>query len=117
MGVEKQTMPEASASAIHMVGITHVLNAINSFCSIHKGLWILDSRASEHMSSELTVLHGLTPLTSRILVNLPNGTQVKVTQKGRLQIAKGLVLNDVLLVPNFKFIYFLLRNCVDNYIA
>ena len=37
------------------------------------------------------------------MVNLPNGTQVKVTHKGKLRIAKDLVLNDVLLVSHFKF--------------
>lgn len=55
------------------------------------------------MSSELTSLHELTLLRSPILVNLPNGTQVKVTHKGKLRIGKGIVLNNVLLVPNFKF--------------
>lgn len=55
------------------------------------------------MSSDQRALHGLTLLRYPIMVNLPNGTQVKVTHKGNLQIAKDLILRDVLLVPNFKF--------------
>ena len=86
-----------------MASIMHVLNAVHSFCAMHKGAWILDSGASEHMSSDRQALHDLTLLKYPILVNLPNGTQVKVVYKGRLQVAKSLTLQDVLLVPNFKF--------------
>jgi len=55
------------------------------------------------MCSEHVCLHDLSLLSCPILVNFPSRTQVKVTHKGRLRIAKDLVLNDVLLVPNFKF--------------
>jgi len=86
-----------------MAGIIHALNAVHSFCALHQGTWILDSGASGHMSSEQSTLHDLVLIKNSILVNLPNGAQVRVTHKGKLRIAKKLVLNDVLLVPNFKF--------------
>ena len=100
---QKQNISEATASAAHMAGILHALNAVHSFCVMHKGAWILDSGASEHMSSERQALRDLTLLKFPVLVTFPNGTRVKVTYKEKLQIAKGLTLQDVLLVPNFKF--------------
>jgi len=50
-GEQKQIIPESTAS-VHMTGISHVFNIIHSFCALTRGTWILDSGASEHMSSE-----------------------------------------------------------------
>lgn len=52
-----------------MTGIIHVLNVVHSFCAMHQGAWILDSRASEHMSSDQRALHDLTLLSYPVLVN------------------------------------------------
>jgi len=57
---QRQNVSEDTASVAHMAGIIHVLNAIHSFCAIHKGAWILDSGASEHMSMDRQALHDLT---------------------------------------------------------
>ena len=78
-------------------------NVIHSFCALSQGMWILDSGASEHMCSNQSLLQNISVLNSPILVSLPNGTQVKVTQKGKLVVVENLILNGVLLVPNFKF--------------
>jgi len=86
-----------------MAGISQVLQYIHCFCALGNDAWILDSGASEHMCSEQTVLHDLCRLQQPIIVNLPNGSQVKVTKHGKLRISKDLVLNQVLHVPNFKF--------------
>ena len=64
------------------------------------GYWIVDQ--SEHMCLEQTVLQDLCYLQQSILVNLPNCSQVKVTQHGKLKISKDLILNHVFHVPNFK---------------
>jgi len=82
---------------MHMTGMISALNALN------QGVWILDSGANEHMSSGLTFLHDLTRLACPMMINLPDGTQVEVTHSGKLRITGRLVLNDVLLVPKFKF--------------
>jgi len=86
-----------------MAGITFAFNAIHTFCALSQGVWILDSGASEHMSSEPDFLHDLSLLEHPMMINLPNGAQVKVTHKGKLRVSDGLVLRDVLLVPKFKF--------------
>ena len=77
--------------------------AIHSFCALTRGMWILDSGASEHMSSECSLLHDLSLLDYPMMISLPDGTQVKVTHKGKLRVADGLSLDNVLLVPQFKF--------------
>ena len=86
-----------------MAGICHALNAVHSFCAFSQDNWILDSGASEHMSSKQHILHDLTPLIYPIMVNLPNGARVKVTHMGKLTISSALVLNNLLFLPYFKF--------------
>ena len=94
---------EASASVAYMAGITQVLNTTHCLCALGSDVWILDSGASEHMCSDKVALHDLCPLRQPILVNLPDGTQVQVTQHGKLRLSKTLVLDHVLLVPRFRF--------------
>jgi len=38
-----------------------------------------------------------------MIVKLPNSNQIKVTHQGKLRIAQDLILDHILLVPNFKF--------------
>ena len=106
-GDQKQAVSEATAStgsaSFHMASMVSAFNAIRYFCVLNRGVWILDSGASEHMSLESTFLHDLTLSTCPMMINLPNGTQVEVTHSGKLRITDGLILNDVLLVPKFKF--------------
>ena len=94
---------DASASAAHMVGIHQVLNVVHSFCALSHDIWILDSGASERISSKQEFLHDVSKLTYPIMVNMPNGMRVKVTHKGKLRVSPDLVLNHVLLIPHFKF--------------
>ena len=65
--------------------------------------WILDSGASDHMCSDKTFLRDLSTLSGPVMVSLPNGSHVQVTQQGKLYIAQGLILEHVLVIPNFKF--------------
>jgi len=56
------------------------------------------------MCSRPDSLQDLSTLNYPIMVNLPNGTKVKVTHQGKLQISSNLVMDRVLFVPHFKFI-------------
>ena len=104
-GDQKQQIAKATASttSIHMASITSAFNAIHAFCALSQSVWILDSGASEYMISKPDFLHDLSPLGHPMMINLPDGTQVKVIHKGNLKVSDGLVLHDVLLVPQFKF--------------
>ena len=55
------------------------------------------------MSSDSAFLNDLSLLDHPMMINLPNGTEVKVTHEGELRISDALILDDVLLVPKFKF--------------
>ena len=94
---------DAIVSAAHMAGICLALNSISNSCTFSQDTWIVDSGASEHMCFRPVNLQDLNVLCQPIMVNLPNGTRVKVTHQGRLRISPELVLDHVLYVPHFKF--------------
>lgn len=102
IGEQKQSTSEDATSAMTMAGITRALNVVTPLCVLNQGIQILDNGVTEHMRSKQTYLHDLSLLNFPILASPPNRTQVKVTHKGKLKIAKALVLDDVLLVPKFK---------------
>ncbi|KAH0738712.1 hypothetical protein KY290_037417 [Solanum tuberosum] len=65
--------------------------------------WILDSGASNHMTFNISLLHNVTTLPYPILVDLPNGYKVKVTQIGSVALGPMISLEKVLFVPSFKY--------------
>jgi len=102
-GNDQRTSPkESTGSAAHMAGTMYALSAVNCFCSLSHGSWILDSGASDHICSDKTFLHDLSVLSVPVMVKLPNGTHVQVTQQGKLHITQGFVLEHVLVIPHFQ---------------
>lgn len=63
--------------------------------------WIIDSRASEHMTFDPSILRHNKVLPILVNVNLPNSQRVKVTHAGQVTVHPKLTLNTVLLVPYF----------------
>ena len=86
-----------------MAGIHLASNSIQCLCAINNNTWILDSWASEQLCSNSSILHDICLLEQPMMVNLTTGTRVKVSYQGKLEIAPGLTLNHVLLVPHLKF--------------
>ncbi|KAL2896616.1 Retrovirus-related Pol polyprotein from transposon TNT 1-94 [Bienertia sinuspersici] len=61
--------------------------------------WILDTGASYHVTGDSSCLvdaHSITPCP----VGLPNGSHAMAVTKGRVSLVDGLILEDVLFVPN-----------------
>ena len=92
-----------------MVGIVSLITTTyhcNGTChsyNLETSSLILDSRATNHMNFDIHALHDLILLERPILVSLSNGYKVQVTHHGKLRIDNGLILDCVLLVPNFKY--------------
>ncbi|KAK9671177.1 hypothetical protein RND81_12G011200 [Saponaria officinalis] len=73
-----------------------VCNAVNSLD------WIIDSGASDHMTSHLSLLHDISCLSKPIIVVLPDGTAKSVTQIGKVFLTPDIILTNVLFIPNFQ---------------
>ncbi|OIT01979.1 hypothetical protein A4A49_56533, partial [Nicotiana attenuata] len=87
-----------------------------SACSIHTGCkctylasiqnsdtWILDSGATDHMTSNKSLLSNIVSLPIPYLITLPNGYKVKVSYYGYVVLNSIITLYKVLYVPTFKY--------------
>jgi len=105
---QQKTVDQDNTGA-YMAGIITLTTTIcnsNAICCLSKlknGSWILDSGASDHMSSSAEDLHDIRLLNNPILVSLPNGYKVQVTHHGNLKINDHIVFYHVMVVPHFKF--------------
>ena len=59
--------------------------------------WIIDTRASDHMTGILNNLHNLRGIIPRI-VGLPNGNTTVAIKEGALSLDRGITLENVLYV-------------------
>ena len=66
------------------------------------GCWIVDSGATSHVCSDLSLFSEVCPV-SGVTVSLPNGTSVPISHTGTVHISEHLVLQNVLHVDSFKF--------------
>jgi hypothetical protein len=76
-------------------------NAAYSYNHSSYGAWIIDSGASDHICSNITLFddyHDITP----IQVKMPNGTIAHAKQAGSVKLSDNFVVNNVLLVPEFS---------------
>ncbi|KAK9697995.1 hypothetical protein RND81_08G075400 [Saponaria officinalis] len=89
----KTDQPDLTAA----IGITH-----HSELTRSKYEWVIDSGATDHMSSHLDVLSIVKTMSEKPRVNLPNGGYVRVTHKGDVTLRNGLQLKNVLYVPEFQ---------------
>ncbi|KAK9757487.1 hypothetical protein RND81_01G165500 [Saponaria officinalis] len=64
--------------------------------------WIVDSGATDHMTSHVSLLHDVHPLPSPILVALPDGNVKFVAEVGCVYLTPQLTLSNVLFIPDFK---------------
>lgn len=85
------TLLDTSPSSEHL----HGKNSSDS------SVWLLDSGASHHMTGTLEYLFDCIDLPPSP-VSLPNGVQTLATKQGSVNLASGLVLRNVLYVPNIK---------------
>ena len=76
------------------------------FCiiaSVVSKAWIIDSRASDHITPDLSLLHNVRKIQVIYYITMPNGRQAQIKHIGSMLLAPSLVLESVLHIPKFQF--------------
>jgi len=66
--------------------------------------WVIDTGVTDHITSLPKYLHEITSNNAKSYINLPNGTQVLITNDGNVYLYNGLVLKETLVVLTFNTI-------------
>ncbi|XP_074318809.1 uncharacterized protein LOC141655639 [Silene latifolia] len=64
--------------------------------------WILDSGASDHMSSQRHLFTNIRKLKTPVMVDLPDGSTKLVNFVGDVRISPKITLHETLFIPDFK---------------
>lgn len=64
--------------------------------------WIIDSGASDHMTSKVHNISNVRAVHTQMTINLPTGDASAITHIGDAVLHNGIVLTNVLVVPQFK---------------
>lgn len=99
ISTQRESSSEVNISA-NCAGIAKSLSAY--FHNSHSLLWIIDSGASEHMTSDSSILFNIKTLLKPVFVNLPNSQRIKVTKAGSVNILPEITIENVLFVPSFR---------------
>lgn len=90
----------------------HFLSSLYSI--LPHGCWIVDSGATCHVCSDLTLFSEVVPVTG-VTVSLPNGTSVPITHTETVHVSDHLVLHNVLHVESFKFSLLSVNSLLQNH--
>nr|XP_016513327.1 PREDICTED: uncharacterized protein LOC107830311 [Nicotiana tabacum] len=85
--------------------------------SVNDIVWIIDSGATDHMTSIKSLLFDIITLPIPYIMSLPNEYKVKVTNVGSLALFPNLILHNILYIPSFNHnlisVQKLLNHCDD----
>jgi len=90
----------------------HCLSSLYSI--LPHDAWIVDSGATSHVCSDLTMFSETFPVTG-VTVSLPNGTRVPISHTGTVHISPSLILHNVLYVSTFKFNLLSVSSLLNHY--
>nr|KYP44658.1 hypothetical protein KK1_033817 [Cajanus cajan] len=90
----------SSCSTHHTPPSSISLSSIN--CTPTPTSWILDSGATDHVSSSLTHFHSYNQIDP-ISIKLPNSHHVHATHSGIIYLSASIILSNVLYIPSFTF--------------
>ena len=64
--------------------------------------WMLDSNASSHMASDVTLLNNIEKITP-VAIGPLNGTYTMASEQGSVALGQGLELKNLLYVPKLNY--------------
>ena len=77
--------------------------------------WVIDTGATDHMTSLPKFLHDIKNNTTTSYIKLPNGTQAPITHVGNMNLFNDLILTETLVVPTLKYnLLSVSKLCRDN---
>ena len=88
----------SSGSLAHRNNFLRALNTISQT----KIPWIVDSCASDHMTSNYHIFSTYSPCAGNIKVKIADGSLSTVARKGTITLSDSLILENVLHVPNLS---------------
>lgn len=65
--------------------------------------WIIDTGATDHSVSSITLFKSYSKLNHPLSIQLPNNVSVSVPHVGSVVLSDKLVLNEVLYIPDFAY--------------
>ncbi|XP_074306538.1 uncharacterized protein LOC141641789 [Silene latifolia] len=100
--ISDQAHPDVTPlqSSVHFAGMA---NSSTSFNSVANNFdWIIDTGATDHMTSNLALLSNVKVLAKPVYVSLPDGTVKVVHKSGTTRLNDQITLINVLLMPDFN---------------
>ncbi|XP_074314571.1 uncharacterized protein LOC141649791 [Silene latifolia] len=92
-----------SSASVNFAGIILATNAVSHSSCSNKIEWILDTGATNHITSQKHLFVSLNLMPKPILIGLPDGTIKLVKYSGDINLHSGIALSEVLFVPDIKY--------------
>ncbi|KAK9669446.1 hypothetical protein RND81_13G130700 [Saponaria officinalis] len=108
---DKASVPSSSSN---FAGTLHSFQASAIPINALFANWIIDTGASDHMTSNIDLLHDICYLSKPLMVGLPDGRIKLVYQTGTVFLTPDITLKNVLLVPDFKQNLLSVGRLIDN---
>lgn len=86
-----------------MCSDNQIVYAFSLFSELHSHDWIIDTGASRHMCTDLSLMRNIQAIKSLVKVCLPDVNIKHVEFSGDVSISPDIVLKDVLYIPSFKY--------------
>ncbi|KAK9678096.1 hypothetical protein RND81_11G187800 [Saponaria officinalis] len=99
---EHSTSSDSYLHAANFAGTTQSFSVFSASNTDNIWQWIVDTGASDHMTSHLDMLHDVKVLPKPLIVGLPDGSFKMVHKIGKAVLSSSIILHRVLLVPDFK---------------
>ncbi|KAH9625378.1 hypothetical protein KSS87_011449, partial [Heliosperma pusillum] len=90
------TLPSTS-----FAGISSSSKVLHQSNRVYPNTWIVDSGASDHMTSCISLVHNVQLLSHPIVVGLPDGSTKLVHKTGTIFLTDSITLHNVLIIPDF----------------